>query len=77
MAETSPGWNVDYEIIPGTRFVKGVMASVKKHIAFLPPSEGYPSERRHIPEPQVDPVPGEIGSVAVLDYRAAANDIIN
>ncbi len=81
MAETSPGFNVDYEIIPGSNRIKGIVRNITKRVVFLPPSEGYPSEypkhpERLVQEPQL-PFPGEIGGVEVLDYRAAANDIIN
>lgn len=88
MAETSPGWNVDYEIIPGERVVRGVIRTFKKAFTYLPPSEGYPSEHRDYPgkrgaavmldaaldqAPQL-PFPGEVGGVEVIDFRAAASD---
>jgi len=83
--ETSPGWNCDYEIIPGAHRLRGIVRNITKRLVFLPPSEGYPSEYRNYPgkgaaamlDAALDPKPGEIGGVEILDYRASANDIIN
>ena len=78
MAETSPGFNVDYEIIPGANRLKGLVQNITRRVVFLPPSEGYPSEypkhpERLVKEPQL-PLPGEVGAVEVIDFRAAASD---
>jgi hypothetical protein len=89
--ETSPGFNVDYEIIPGAHRLKGIVRSITKRVVFLPPSEGYPSEYPKHPErgaaamldaaldqaPQL-PFPGEIGSVPTrATLLDEANAIIN
>ncbi len=88
MAEMSPGWNVDYEIIPGARRLRGIVRNITSRVCFLPPSEGYPSEYRDYPgkkgaavmldaaldEPPQLPFPGQIGAVEVLDFRATASD---
>lgn len=83
MSETSPGFNVDYEIIPGANRIKGIVRNITKRCVFLPPSEGYPSERANrggapmLDAAMPEPAPGEVGGVEILDYRAKANDIIN
>lgn len=82
MAETSPGWNVDYEIIPGAHRLRGIVRNITSRVCFLPPSEGYPSEYPKHPErrvePQQLPLPGEIGAVPTkATLLAEANAIIN
>lgn len=90
--ETSPGFNVDYEIIPGAHRLKGIVRNITKRVVFLPPSEGYPSDHRDYPgkrgaaemlDAQLDqapqlPFPGEIGSVPTrATLLDEANAIIN
>lgn len=88
MAETSPGFNVDYQIIPGANRIKGIVRNITKRVVFLPPSEGYPSEYPKHPERRGaaamldaaldQPVPGEIGGVpARATLLEQANAIIN
>jgi hypothetical protein len=82
MAETSPGFNVDYEIIPGTHAIRGIVRSIKRGVCFLPPSKGYPSEYPKHPErrngaagmldAELAKRPGEIGGVAVQGFGAAS-----
>lgn len=89
MAESSENWNI--EIIPGARRVRQATAFVKR-IAMLGTQtelclSGHIVDRvdtgaaamldTALDEPEQLRIPGEIGSVAVLDYRARANDIIN
>ncbi len=85
MAESSEGWNVDYQIIPGAHRLRGIVKAVRRGVCFLPPSEGYPSEYpkhperlgREVAQLAQQPMPGEIGGVEVIDYRAAANQVVN
>lgn len=77
MAESSPGWNVDYEIIPGANRLRGIVRNITQRVVFLPPSEGYPSEYRDFPGKH-EPVPGEIGAVPTrATLLEEANAIIN
>lgn len=88
MAETSPGFNVDYEIIPGAHKLRGIVRNITSRVCFLPPSEGYPSEYPKHPErrggaamldaaldvaPQL-PFPGEVGGVVAQPTLIHATD---
>ena len=59
MSESSPGWNVDYEIIPGAHRLRGIVRNITKRVAYLPDSVGYPSEYPKHPERR--------GAAAMLD----------
>lgn len=50
MSESSPGWNVDYEIIPGAHRLRGLVQNITRRVCFLPDSVGYPSEYPKHPE---------------------------
>lgn len=72
MSESSPGFNVDYEIIPGANRLKGIVRNITKRTVFLPPSVGYPSEYPKHPErreEQCEPQELPFDEQGMLDYE--------
>jgi hypothetical protein len=66
MTEMSPGWNVDYEIIPGAHKLRGIVRNITSRVCFLPPSAGYPSEYPKHPERR--------GGAAMIDLAHEERD---